>query len=117
MALNEETGEEYTLSDTSGDSETKGWFSSVGDGLGGVFNTFVGNYATALGSRTDSFGNVKPAGVTDPALQAQRNPLTGQLYRTNAPGPAPGGTGMSLNSPVVLLALAGVAAAFILVRR
>lgn len=98
-------------------AQETGFFQSLGTGFAGAFNDFAKSYGTALGSRSDSFGNVKNAGVTDPAVQAQRNPLTGQLYSTKNPG-STGASGISLNSPAVLIGLAGTAVlAIVLLRR
>lgn len=90
------------------------FFTSSGDGFSGAGNKLLDGAATALGNRIGTFGTDQKPGVVSGA-QYQRNPLTGELYRTTAGG-AGGMGGLSLTSPVVLLALAGIAALFILKR-
>ena len=94
-------------------TSTAGLFSGFGDGLAGVVNNLAKSYGTALGARVDSFGGLKPGGVTDPAVQTLRNPLTGEVYR--------GGTsvsgGLAVPMWMVLAGAVAVIGGILLLRR
>lgn len=98
-------------------ADSPSFFAGAGSAITNIFEKFAGNYGTALGERTDSFGNYRSPGVVDPAIQAQRNQLTGELYATSNPGQSqPRDNGFSFTSPVVLIG-AGLVLAFLLLRR
>lgn len=76
-------------SDSQGETSsdyTAGLWSAFTGGL----QTGIGNYLGALGNRQDSFGQTKPAGAGNPAVQYTRNPLTGELINNSTGRPVGG---------------------------
>lgn len=98
-------------------ADSPSFFTGAGSAITNIFEKFASNYGTALGGRTDSFGNYRAPGVVDPAIQAQRNQLTGELYATSNPGQSqPRDNGLSFSSPIVLIGAVLVIAALLLRR-